>query len=157
MRIARRHLLVLTTLATALGSFPRDRAVASTLVEIWKLRGCGCCTLWARHLETHGFVTRTTEEADLAPVRAALGIPEALAGCHSARLDDLSIEGHVPALAIRRLLAARPSWVRGLAVPGMPAGSPGMPSPQPERYDVLAFGADGRAERFMTFVGEGPV
>lgn len=126
-------------------------------VEIWKLRGCGCCTLWSRHLEAEGFRTSTSEHTDLAPIRARLGIPEDLAGCHSARLGDLLIEGHVPALAIRRLLADRPAWVRGLAVPGMPLGSPGMPAPVPERYDVLAFGAAGRVEPFMTFSGEQPV
>jgi hypothetical protein len=156
VRIARRRLLVVTTFATALGSARPAGTAVPAPVEIWKLRGCGCCTLWARHLEAEGFTTRTSEYDDLAPIRAALGIPETLAGCHSARLDDLLIEGHVPALAIRRLLAARPSWVRGLAVPGMPAGSPGMPAPKPERYDVLAFGTDGRVERFMTFSGERP-
>jgi len=149
--LTRRTLL----LAVTAGLAPRA-AAAAPLVEIWKLRGCGCCTLWARHLEAEGFSTRTSEHADLAPIRARLGIPESLAGCHSARLADLLIEGHVPALAIRRLSVDRPVWVRGLAVPGMPLGSPGMPSPEPERYDVLAFGADGWVERFMTFVGEQP-
>jgi len=151
MPLTRRALLLAATAALA-----SRAAAAAQLVEIWKLRGCGCCTLWARHLEAEGFSTRTSEHADLAPIRARLGIPESLAGCHSARLADLLIEGHVPALAIRRLLADRPRWVRGLAVPGMPLGSPGMPSPEPERYDVLAFGADGRVERFMTFLGERP-
>lgn len=153
MPLARRALLLtaLSTLATRPGS-----ATAALTVEIWKLRGCGCCTLWARHLEAEGFRTRTSEHADLAPVRARFGIPEDLAGCHSARLGDLLIEGHVPALAIRRLLADRPAWVRGLAVPGMPAGSPGMPAPEPGRYEVLAFGAAGRVEPFMTFSGERP-
>jgi hypothetical protein len=155
MPLARRALL-LAALTAALA--PRRGAAAEPpLVEVWKLRGCGCCTLWARHLEGEGFRTRTSEHADLAPIRARLGIPEPLAGCHSARLADLLIEGHVPALAIRRLLADRPGWVRGLAVPGMPLGSPGMPSAEPERYDVLAFGAGGRVEPFLTFLGERPV
>lgn len=154
MPLARRALLLaaLSTLATRPGS-----ATTARWVEIWKLRGCGCCTLWARHLEAEGFRTRTSELVDLAPIRARLGIPEDLAGCHSARLGDLLIEGHVPALAIRRLLADRPAWVRGLAVPGMPLGSPGMPAPVPERYEVLAFGAAGRVEPLMTFSGEQPV
>lgn len=153
MPLARRTLLLVAAASLA----PRVGGSAEVpVVEIWKLRGCGCCTLWARHLEVEGFRTRTSEHADLAPIRARLGIPEALAGCHTARLGDLLVEGHVPAPAIRRLLAERPSWVRGLAVPGMPAGSPGMPAPEPERYEVLAFG-EGRVEPFMTFVGERPV
>ncbi len=151
MPLPRRALLLA---AAALAPLPA--AAAPPLVEIWKLRGCGCCTLWARHLEAEGFATRTSEHADLAPIRSRLGIPEAIAGCHSARLGDLLLEGHVPALAIRRLLADRPGWVRGLAVPGMPAGSPGMPSAEPERYQVLAFDTTSRVEVFMTFVGERP-
>lgn len=152
MPLARRALLA--ALAAVLAPRP-GRAAEAPLVEVWKLRGCGCCTLWARHLEAEGFRTRTSEHADLAPIRTRLGVPEDLAGCHTARLGDLLIEGHVPAAAIRRVLADRPAWVRGLAVPGMPAGSPGMPAPEPERYEVLAFG-EGRVERFMTFVGERP-
>lgn len=153
MPLARRTLLLVAAVSLASS---RGRSAEVPLVEIWKVRGCGCCTLWARHLEAEGFRTRTSEHADLAPIRARLGIPEALAGCHTARLGDLLVEGHVPASAIRRLLADRPGWVRGLAVPGMPAGSPGMPAPEPERYEVLAFG-EGRVEPFMTFVGERPV
>lgn len=148
---ATRRVLLAGSLASLLA--PAARA-AAPLVEIWKLRGCGCCTLWARHLEATGFATRERAVRDLAAVRAALGVPEALAGCHSARLDDLLIEGHVPALAIRRLLEDRPAWVAGLAVPGMPEGSPGMPSAEPETYDVLVFARDGRAAPFLRFRGE---
>lgn len=144
-----------SVLAGSLASLVAPAARAeSALVEIWKLRGCGCCTLWARHLEAAGFATREREVRDLAAVRAVLGVPEALAGCHSARLDDLLVEGHVPALAIRRLLEDRPSWVAGLAVPGMPQGSPGMPSAEPETYEVLLFGRDGRVAPFLRFRGE---
>lgn len=146
-----RRLVLAGSLASLLASAAR---AAAPLVEIWKLRGCGCCTLWARHLDAAGFATREREVRDLAAVRAALGVPEAVAGCHSARLDDLLIEGHVPALAIRRLLGDRPGWVAGLAVPGMPQGSPGMPSTDPETYDVLIFGRDGRVAPFLRFRGE---
>lgn len=151
MPLPRRAILLA---AAALAPLPA--AAGPPVVEIWKLQGCGCCTLWARHLEAAGYRTRVSEHADLAPLRARLGVPADLAGCHTARLGDLLLEGHVPALAIERLLAARPAWVRGLAVPGMPSGSPGMPSPEPERYAVLAFGAGGRVEPFMTFLGERP-
>ncbi|MCS6877119.1 MAG: DUF411 domain-containing protein [Geminicoccaceae bacterium] len=153
--LPRRRLLL--ALAGAALAAPGAVRAASGAIEIWKLRGCGCCDLWARHLEAEGFATRLREVTDLAPVRARLGVPPALAGCHSARLADLSIEGHVPALAIRRLLADRPPWVAGLAVPGMPEGSPGMPSPEPEVYEVFVFGRGGRVEPFLRFRGETPL
>lgn len=97
MPLARRRVLVMSAAATALGTLCGADAAVPMPVEIWKLRGCGCCTFWARHLEAEGFATREREVRDLAPIRAVLGIPEPLAGCHSARLDDLVIEGHVPA------------------------------------------------------------
>lgn len=124
------------------------------LVELWKLQSCGCCELWARHLELEGFRTQSHAVSDLGAIRTQLGVPPQLAGCHTARLADLVIEGHVPALAIRRLLAERPNWVHGLAVPGMPLGSPGMPASEPERYTVFLFGEGGRVARFLEFRGE---
>ncbi len=83
------------------------------------------------------------------------GVPDHLLACHTGIIESYVIEGHVPAAAIKKLLAERPA-VQGLAVPGMPAGSPGMPSPTPERYDVIAFGA-GRDRVFMSFIETDPV
>ncbi|WP_201153796.1 DUF411 domain-containing protein [Rhodothalassium salexigens] len=105
-----------------------------------------------RHLRQSGFTVRVRAHRDLAPVRAALGVPTPLAGCHTALVAGYVVEGHVPAGAIARLFDTRPEAV-GLAVPGMPAGSPGMEGPLPaEVYDVLLFNAEA-ARGFARYEG----
>lgn len=102
------------------------------------------------HLQDNGFDVETKQIANfdlLAEVRASMGVPERLAGCHTAVVDGYVVEGHVPADAISRMLEERPP-ITGLAVPGMPQGSPGMESPNPEPYDVLSFDRTGRVEVF---------
>jgi hypothetical protein len=105
---------------------------------------------WARHLEKTGFAVTVIETADLDVVRKAHGVPDDLASCHTAEVAGYVLEGHVPAAAVRRLLEKRPNAV-GLAVPGMPGGSPGMER-APQKYDVVLFGTAGR-QTFMRFVG----
>jgi hypothetical protein len=103
------------------------------------------------HLRSNGFTVTERNETDLAPVRRRHGVPSALESCHTALVDGYVIEGHVPADLIDRLLRERPK-VAGLAVPGMPVGSPGMESPgqKPERYQVLTFDTGGRTTVFAT-------
>jgi hypothetical protein len=120
-------------------------------VLVHKDPNCGCCAGWAQHLKDNGFAVTVDERADLQVVRKRLGVPADLAACHSAEIDGYVVEGHVPALAVRRLLHERPKAI-GLAVPGMPAGSPGMEGGLAQEYDVLLFGLDG-SRRFMRFVG----
>jgi hypothetical protein len=124
-------------------------AAAPTL-EIWKMRGCTCCTAWARHFEAAGFDTVFHEMDDLAPIRAEAGVPDDLGGCHTARVPGYVIEGHVPVAAVQRLLTERLALI-GLAVPGMPMNSPGMEieGERGEPFDVIAFAADGRRSVFM--------
>ncbi|WP_029880265.1 DUF411 domain-containing protein [Bradyrhizobium sp. OHSU_III] len=123
-----------------------------TVAVVHKDPNCGCCTGWVRHLRDAGFAVRVEETSDLKAVRARFAIPENLAGCHTAEIAGYLVEGHVPAAAIRRLLAERPN-ARGLAVPGMPAGSPGMEGGVPESYAVLLFGPNG-SQPFMRFIGK---
>ena len=104
-----------------------------------------------RHLEKAGFAVRVTESADLETVRKRLGVPVDLASCHTGEVDGYVLEGHVTAAAVRRLLEGRPNSI-GLAVPGMPAGSPGMGSDVPQKYEVVLFGTTGR-QAFMRFIG----
>jgi hypothetical protein len=104
-----------------------------------------------QHLKDAGFTVTVQETAKLPAVRKRLGVPGDLAACHTAEIAGYVIEGHVPALAVRQLLEKRPAAV-GLAVPGMPAGSPGMEGGTPRKYDVVLFGTSGR-QLFMQFVG----
>jgi hypothetical protein len=104
-----------------------------------------------RHLQAAGFSVTVREEANLQNVQKRLSVPADLTACHTAEADGYVIEGHVPASAIQRLLKERPV-ATGVAVPGMPAGSPGMESGAPERYAVVLFGPDGR-RTYMEFEG----
>jgi hypothetical protein len=130
---------------------PRNTRAAWPLVTVPKYQTCGCCGGWIAHLELNGFPTKTIETNTINRVRARLGIPFDLAACHTAEVNGYLIEGHVPASAIQKLLTERPK-ATGLAVPGMPSGSPGMTG-EFEEYDVILFGP---AERrvFARFKGE---
>ena len=120
-------------------------------VLVHKDPSCGCCAGWVRHLKEAGFAVTVEETADLQVVRKRLGVPADLAACHTAEIAGYVIEGHVPASAVRRLLKELPN-ATGVAVPGMPAGSPGMEGGAQQRYDAILFGATGRRP-FMQFVG----
>ena len=113
-------------------------------VQVYKTPWCGCCTAWVDHLRANGFAVTVEDREDLGPTKAALGVPGDLASCHTATVEGYVIEGHVPASDIERLLAARPA-ATGLAVPGMPIGSPGMEmGDRRDPYAVILFGPEGR-------------
>lgn len=123
-------------------------------IQVFKSPTCGCCSMWTDHLTKNGFKVEAQDVADLETVKQMAGVPGHLQACHTAIINGYTIEGHVPATAIKKLLDERPD-VKGLAVPGMPAGSPGMPSQTPEPYDVIAFGA-GDDQKFMSFIETDP-
>ncbi|GAB4175278.1 MAG: DUF411 domain-containing protein [Rhodocyclaceae bacterium] len=126
------------------------RAAGEDEVVVYKDPACGCCGKWAEHMSRNGFRVKTVESRDMASVKKRLGVPEALASCHSAQVGGYVVEGHVPASAIRRLLREKPA-VRGLAVPGMVIGSPGMEEGgKKQPYDVIAFDRAGRTRVFET-------
>jgi hypothetical protein len=133
---------VLAALGTAAFLPLPTHAAERPRVTVHKDPGCGCCTLWVEHLEGAGFPVTPLNTPRMNAVKARLGVPNDLAACHTAEVDGYVIEGHVPAAAIDRLLAERPS-AKGLAVPGMPVGSPGMEGGEPETYDVILFGPQG--------------
>src|SRR6266567_3477303 len=144
------------TLVAAFFVLQRSTAQAeSPAILVHKDPNCSCCAGWVRHLKDAGFAVRVEETANLQPVRKRLGVPADLAACHTAEVDGYVLEGHVPAVAVRRLLEQRPTAI-GLAVPGMPTGSPGMEGGTPQRYDVVLFGANVR-QSFMHFLGAGSV
>jgi hypothetical protein len=103
------------------------------------------------HLSQNGFVTTAKDRSDMDALKDSLGVPVALRSCHTAVIGKFVIEGHVPAADVKKLLATTPKGIIGLAAPGMPAGSPGMEvSGRGDRYDVIAFGADGKSRVFAT-------
>jgi len=102
------------------------------------------------HLRASGFRVKPIQVEDTAVIRRRQGIPDRVGGCHTAVVEGYAIEGHVPAREIRRLLAEKPK-AKGLAVPGMPAGSPGMPSNKPQPYDVLLVKPDGTTAIYQSY------
>lgn len=117
------------------------------VVKMYKHEGCGCCGLWTAHLEKNGFKTQSHEVKDVSVVRSAARIPDAVRSCHTAFVGKYAIEGHVPASAIQRLLKEQPK-AAGLAVAGMPAGSPGMEGAGKVPYEVLLVMEDGSTRVF---------
>lgn len=122
------------------------------VVRVFKSPTCGCCGDWVTHMQAHGFAVEVVDTDDLMTIKAALGVPAQLGSCHTAEIGDYVVEGHVPAPDIKTLLAEAPE-ARGLAVPGMPVGSPGMEIPgQPAQpYDVVAFGSDGSTSVYRAY------
>ena len=118
--------------------------VYATEITVYKSPTCGCCNKWVDHLRANGFNVRAHDVADITVAKKTNGVPLTLGSCHTAKVGGYVIEGHVPASDIKRLLKERPP-VRGLAVPGMPIGSPGMEQgAHKDRYDVLTFDAQGK-------------
>jgi hypothetical protein len=128
------------------------RAAEEPVMTVHKDPTCGCCAGWVQHLEKAGFVTKVIETKDIDAVKTRLGVPDDLAACHTAVISGYVIEGHVPAAALKRFLAEKPN-AAGLAVPGMPIGSPGMEGASPEPYQVVLFGPDGRRP-YARFLGD---
>jgi len=128
------------------GLTPSNKASAQTLspnvVSVYKTESCGCCSKWVDHLQEKGFEVKVETRQSLGAVRAKYGVPDQLASCHTAHVDGYTIEGHVPAKDIRRLLTERPV-ATGLSVPGMTVGSPGMEMDgRSDPYEVILFGPE---------------
>ena len=139
----------------ALAALPISaRAAEPRHVQVTKDPGCECCEGWAQHLRANGYSVTVTESAELAALKAKLGIPEDLRGCHTGKIGGLILEGHVPATGLAYLRREKPQGMIGLAVPGMPVGSPGMETPGAPRdsYDVILFGPSGQ-EVYARFRG----
>jgi hypothetical protein len=122
-------------------------AQAATLVEVYKSPYCGCCEEWVQHLRKNGFEVKTHDVTDVPAARKKLGMPERLGSCHTAKVGGYLVEGHVPAADIQRMLKEKPKAI-GIAVPGMPQGSPGMETSTPQPYDTLLVQPDGSTRVF---------
>ncbi|QDI74396.1 MULTISPECIES: DUF411 domain-containing protein [Leisingera] len=146
----------IAALACALALLPAAQALAqATPIDVKKTNGCGCCLAWMKHLEENGFAPSGENMFAGLLVRFKLdnGVPQRMVSCHTGLTEGYVIEGHVPAADIRRLLAERPDAV-GLAVPGMPLGSPGMDQGSwREAYDVFLINNDGSTEVYASYTG----
>ncbi|MGK2951291.1 MAG: DUF411 domain-containing protein [Thiobacillus sp.] len=126
-------------------------APPAPIVDVYKSPTCGCCNKWIEHLETNGFTVRSHDTNNVAQHKYRLGVPPGYGSCHTAEVDGYVIEGHVPAKEIMRLLKAKPR-ARGLVVPGMPVGSPGMEAGgRRDPYDVLLVNRDGSTGTYAQY------
>lgn len=133
------------------GSACTDSQAQQPEVMVYKSPTCGCCSKWVEHLEENGFTVKTTDQADVSPVKRKVGLPGNLASCHTGIVDGYVVEGHVPAEAVKKMLREKPDIV-GIAVPGMPIGSPGMEQgDRVDSYDVIAFERDGKTSVYASF------
>jgi hypothetical protein len=138
------------TLTTGAATPSVDLIPKQTKITVYKDPGCRCCKNWIEHLIKHGYGVDAKDTPDMAEVKRTLGVPDALTSCHTAVVNGYLIEGHVPAADIARLLKEKPK-VAGLAVPGMPMGSPGMEGPQQQHYQVLSFDKNGKTKIFASY------
>lgn len=153
------------TVMIACGQAPDEQASMETSVAaqvasaatsdadfvVYKSPTCGCCDGWIDHIREAGYTVEAVDivqYADMDATKRAQGVPGDLGSCHTGVIEGYTIEGHVPAEVIERLLRERPD-IKGLAVPGMPIGSPGMEGPNPQRYEVMAFTGDGSRSVFQ--------
>jgi hypothetical protein len=126
-------------------------AAAGPEITVYKSPACACCTKWITYLRDNGFAVTAVDmsNTDLAMMKADRGITRSLSACHTAIIEGYVVEGHVPADVVRRMLRDRPE-IAGLAVPGMPPGSPGMEVTNPRPYNILALDKDGTTTVYAT-------
>ena len=131
-------------------ALPFSLRAAGVKMQVYKTPTCGRCGKWVHHLRDNGFDVTVQDVPDTSPYRKISGIPDKLASCHTGVVEGYAVEGHVPAREIRRLLREKPK-ARGIAVPGMPAGSPGMEAARSQAYSVLLVAANGEVTVFEKY------
>jgi hypothetical protein len=135
-------------LAIAVSALVLGSAANAAALTIYKSASCGCCAKWVEHVEKHGFTVTVVNVDDVMAVKAKAGIPNKLASCHTSKVGGYVVEGHVPAADIKKLLAQKPK-AKGIAVPGMPMGAPGMEhGDHRQPYQTLLIKADGSTAVF---------
>jgi len=153
VRRATRRLGLIAGVVAASGAIGRaGQAPAPMPVTVYKSATCGCCAKWNEHMKAAGFTVTSTDVGDVAPIKDKHGVPPATRSCHTALVGGYVLEGHVPSDVVRRLLRERPASIVGLAVPGMPVGSPGMelPDGRKDTYDIVAFDKSGKTTVYAT-------
>ena len=154
--VSRRRMLLATgaTAIVAIGGgitlLSKPTPIMAQEVVVYKDPSCGCCGQWVKHLRRNGFSVVVNNVDDMEPIKRQAGIPDTMESCHTAYVGDYSIEGHVPAVDIKRMLAENLA-IKGLAVPGMPSSAPGMDDPINEPYTIFAFNANGATSVFASY------
>ena len=147
----RRYVLTALAAGAAVAVLPAFAADKLPLVEVFKSPTCGCCGAWVDHLKEAGFAVKVVEVEDTTVTRKRYGLPDKFGSCHTGIVNGYVVEGHVPAAEVKRLLAAKSSAI-GLAVPGMPVGSPGMEyGDRKHPYDVYLIDKNGRETVFAHY------
>ena len=138
-------LIIAALVLPGLGTIAAGRAPSPVppTMTVYKNASCGCCNSWINHVRAAGFAVTAYDTDDLSSVMTSMGVPRPLASCHTAKVGNYVIEGHVPADLVKKLLADHPA-ILGLSVPGMVTGSPGMEGPNPQHYDVIAWDRTGK-------------
>jgi len=144
-----KYLLTSIVLCAAMAAAWPSMAQPLPVVDIYKSPDCGCCKTWAEHLQKNGFTVNLHDVNDVPGTRKKMGMPNRYGACHTAKVGEYLVEGHVPAADIKKLLKKHPKAI-GLAVPSMPLGSPGMETKDGRSvpYDTLLVTQDGKAKVF---------
>lgn len=148
-----RTALMLNGVAAGVLALQMTAHAAIPVIEVYKSESCGCCEEWVKHLQQAGFAVKAENVANPSDYRAKFGIPNNLGSCHTGFVKGYALEGHVPAADIKRLLAEKPK-AKGLAVPAMPLGSPGMEGPRKDPFDVLLVQSNGRHSVYNHYNGK---
>ena len=135
---------------TARTETPSDPQAKLAAMTVYRDPSCGCCKAWADIARNAGYEVTLIDHSDMPAIKRQYGVPEELLSCHTAVVDGYAVEGHVPLDDVKRLLAERPAGIRGIAVAGMPMGSPGMEVPDGTKqpFQVMAFGVDGKTSDY---------
>lgn len=147
----RRFAIIAAAVLLLAGSVGMTAQAQSTTVEVYKSPTCGCCNKWVDHLRSHGFTVRAINTDTIDELKTSRGVPRQVRSCHTALVGAYVVEGHVPAADVQRLLRERPA-ILGIAVPGMPIGSPGMEvsGVKAQPFNVMAFAKDGSTRVFAS-------
>jgi hypothetical protein len=134
----------------SLAGLAAQRGTPGPSIEVFKTASCGCCLKWVDYMKANGFTVRATNVDDIAAVKASYHVPDEAQSCHTAVVGGYAIEGHVPAADVRRVLKERPA-VAGIAVAGMPVGSPGMEveGVTPQAFNTVSFDKQGTVRVFQ--------
>lgn len=125
-------------------------ALSGQEMIVYKTKTCGCCDVYAKYMKREGVNVKVVDLSDLMEIKEKLGVPMDLQTCHTSVVGGYFIEGHIPLEVVEKLLAEKP-YIKGIALPGMPSGSPGMPGPKNSDWKIYSVGNDGEVGEFMTY------